>query len=258
MLKQNTTIFAQYPLRRFGGAFCQERSMFGRTDKRNWFASENSGRDQKSGFPDGTLPPGTALMAQKSGGIASRNSISGSSTFSLSMAGGVNGVATIAGAGDIIPPLGQLVVSAVANLTGSGVISDAAGQAFLNAVASLSGSGSLTNVALGALGWVQSGVSGSGSVSSGTIRATGTLAAALTLQGGTLTTDNVGAAVWQYLIESGYSGEQIMRLLAAHAAGDATSLEGSSPAFRSIDGTKTRIGGTYAAGTRTVTTRDGS
>jgi hypothetical protein len=48
----------------------------------------------------------------------------------------------------------------------------------------------------------------------------------------------------------------VLRLIAAALAGNATGLENGSPVFRSLDGAKPRITGTYAAGTRTVSALD--
>lgn len=71
-----------------------------------------------------------------------------------------------------------------------------------------------------------------------------------------LSQDDVTGAVLEAPVEGGLSLKQALRLLLAHAAGDATGLEGSSIAFKSLDGTKTRIDGTVSAGTRTITSRD--
>lgn len=73
-----------------------------------------------------------------------------------------------------------------------------------------------------------------------------------------LSQDDVTGAVLEAPVEGGLSLKQALRLLLAHAAGDATGLEGSSIAFKSLDGTKTRIDGTVTAGTRTISSRDGS
>ena len=61
---------------------------------------------------------------------------------------------------------------------------------------------------------------------------------------------------WTEVIEAGYSAAEILRLLAAHAAGDGANLEGSNPSFKGLDGT-TRITATYSAGTRTINSLDG-
>lgn len=73
-----------------------------------------------------------------------------------------------------------------------------------------------------------------------------------------LSPEGLAAAVWERIIESGFSAEQVLRIVAAQAAGDATGLEGPSAVFKSLDGTKNRIAGTYSAGTRNVTSLDGS
>jgi hypothetical protein len=63
-------------------------------------------------------------------------------------------------------------------------------------------------------------------------------------------------AVWADVIESGYTAAEILRLLAAYAAGNATGLD-STAAFVGLDGTTTRIQGTIAGPTRTITGLDG-
>ena len=115
--------------------------------------------------------------------------------------------------------------------------------------------------------------------------ATGALAAAITVFGATLTTGNVGHAVWSALaeanndagtmgeklndagsaanpwtevIESGLTAAEVLRLIAAAMQGDATGLDTGAIAFKSLDGTKTRVAGSIAAGVRTITARDGS
>ena len=47
---------------------------------------------------------------------------------------------------------------------------------------------------------------------------------------------------WTEVIESGYTAAQILRLLASFAAGDTTGNP-TAPAFKSLDGTKTRLSG---------------
>ena len=76
--------------------------------------------------------------------------------------------------------------------------------------------------------------------------------------GGTLTQDDVTGAVLESKVEGDLTLKQAIRILLSHAAGDATGLEGASPVFKSMDGSKTRIAGTYASGSRNVTTVDGS
>lgn len=77
--------------------------------------------------------------------------------------------------------------------------------------------------------------------------------------GGALTQDGVTGAVLEAQVEGTLTLKQALRILLAHAAGNATGLESASPVFRSaVDGGKTRIAGTYVGGNRTVTTLDGT
>jgi hypothetical protein len=75
--------------------------------------------------------------------------------------------------------------------------------------------------------------------------------------GGGLTQQQVADAVWTRAIEAGFTAEQILRILAAEAAGTATGLEGANPVFKGLDGTTTRIDGGYNAGVRTINSRNG-
>jgi hypothetical protein len=77
-------------------------------------------------------------------------------------------------------------------------------------------------------------------------------------EGSQLTEANIASAVWGRAIEAGFSAEQILRIIAAHAAGAATGLESGNPQFVGVDGTTVRIDGTYAAGTRTIDALDGA
>lgn len=70
-----------------------------------------------------------------------------------------------------------------------------------------------------------------------------------------LSADDVTGAVLEAPIEGSLSLKHAIRLLLAHAAGDATGLDGN-PAFKSLDGSKTRVAGTISGGTRTITAVD--
>jgi hypothetical protein len=73
---------------------------------------------------------------------------------------------------------------------------------------------------------------------------------------GALSQDDVTGAVLEAQVEGGLTLKQVLRLLLAQAGGNATGLDGGTIAFKSLDGSKTRLGGTIAAGTRTITARD--
>lgn len=67
--------------------------------------------------------------------------------------------------------------------------------------------------------------------------------------------DNAAATI-AALIEGGLTLQDVLRIVLAVTSGDATGLEGSSMAFKSVDGTKDRVLATYAAGARNVTALD--
>ena len=84
------------------------------------------------------------------------------------------------------------------------------------------------------------------------------LRAALEVAVNDLTQDDVTGAVLEAKIEGDVTLKQALRLLLAMAANDATGLEGATPVFKSLDGSKTRLAASYSSGNRTITTRDGT
>jgi hypothetical protein len=79
----------------------------------------------------------------------------------------------------------------------------------------------------------------------------------VTLVAEEISAETIALAVWTRGIEAGYTAEQIMRLLAAYTAGDATGLNGTAE-FVGLDGTTIRIEGTITGNDRNVTALDGS
>ncbi len=73
-----------------------------------------------------------------------------------------------------------------------------------------------------------------------------------------LSPQNLAAAVWRHALEAGFSAEELLRIIAAHAAGAGTDLEGSNPRFTGLDGVTTRIDGSYVAGTRGINSLNGA
>jgi hypothetical protein len=71
-----------------------------------------------------------------------------------------------------------------------------------------------------------------------------------------LSQDDVVGAIQTVPIEGDLTLVGAMRLLLSVLAGDATGLDGPSAAFKSLDGSKSRVTATLAAGARTVTGRD--
>lgn len=193
MLKQNTTILAQYPFRGIGGLFSGERSMWDRAERRNKFIGE-AGWDKKCGVPSGHLAPSSWNLPQSDGGMASFTGLKGAGSTAAGGAMGVNAEAAVSGAGDIFSADAELVVSMVATLAGAGTVAAADLRGYLNAVANLTGSGSVA-AAIGAIAWATSAVTGAGTISNATPYATGSLGANI-LSYSSLTPEGIRDAIW--------------------------------------------------------------
>jgi hypothetical protein len=242
-----------------------------------------TGRDL-SAFNHGYNSEYAWSLPHKSGGIASTLNIRGAGTMSANALAVKLAQAALTGTGDLTA-VGGLIVQLIAAITGSGTVTAADVQAFLAAVANLTGSGTVSDANIKGFGELLAALSGLGTLDASTLTGTGTLSADLVVTGTGLSTSNVGQAVWAALaaannaagtmgeklndagsasnpwtevIESGYTAAEILRLIAATLANDAEGLEGSSPVFKSLDGSKDRITATYDAGTRTITGRDAS
>lgn len=208
-------------------------------------------------LPSGNRHPSVWMMPQKPGALAGRNTITGqggvsdADTWAVKLA-----QAALTGSGSL-EAVGGLIVQLIADIAGSGGISEADLKAFLQAVASIGGSGGISDAEATGLGQLIAAMTGLGTVDA-TLTGTGELTADLVVTGTGLTTGNVGAAVWAWIIEAGYSAEEVLRIIAAQSAGAATGLEGSNPRFTGLDGTTIRIDGTYSSGTRTINDLDGS
>ena len=198
-------------------------------------------------YPSGHLSPSAWALPRKAGAISSRNYAGLTLGLAGSGAMGVNGVGT---------------TSITFGITGTGalIVSGAGTANFTitatgNAVATLNANGTagITFATTGAIGALAN------ANATATITINGVLApyavgfmSGSTVDASVVTPSTVAAAVWQQVIEAGYTSEQILRLLAAHAAGSATGLEGADPQFVGLDGSTVRINGTYSLGTRTI------
>ena len=221
----------------------------------NWGAGEHriAGVTDRGAVPEGARHPVAWKQPRKAGGLASRNAVNGSGTATGAMAAGKNAEAALTGSGVMAPAPLQLVVSAVAALAGSGAIGTAGLAGKIEAAAALAGSGAI-NAAVGALAGIFADLGGTGAIVS-TMRALGFMEAEVT-PFTELSPQSLAAAVMAAAVEEGLTVEGVLRLLLAQATGDATGLDGGTIAFKSVDGTKTRVGGTVVTGTRTVTIRD--
>lgn len=258
-----------------------ERGNWGRTGAtRNWFAGQGTGSDAAKGaWPSGYLPGACWVLPQKAGGLASRGFVDGTGTVAgANLAGGKNASAALEGSGEITSAVGSLILYAIASLSGTGELSDADITALgnieaalegvgsvdatgllaeiLEAVATLAGSGSISAAALGAEAGLVASLAGTGSAT-GEATGIGSLSATVTLaEGGTLTAQQVATAVWEQAIEAGYTAEQIMRLLASVEGGKLSGVDTSTPAFRDLADTKTRVAATTDSTGRTAVTLD--
>jgi hypothetical protein len=209
--------------------------------------------DEKVGLPMGYVQKGW-MMPQKAGVISARMY-----DISITPTGtGLRGFPIVGTASFIIDtntPAGELISS------GNGTASFAITSNTPLLTASLNGIGAAdftidTNTPI--LGAEAS------LIASATITFTGGMTPyALGIMSGTteeagLTNAGIANSVWGKVIEAGYSADEMLRILTAHAAGAATGLEGANPQFTGLDGTTLRIDGTYSAGTRTIDALNGA
>lgn len=234
-------------------------------------------------LPSGNRHPSAWMMPQAAGALAARNTVSGSGGVSEADTWAVKlAQAALSGTGSL-DAVGGLIVQLIADIAGSGGISEGDLKAFLQALADIGGSGEISDAQATGLGELVAALTGLGLVDA-TLTGIGELSADLVVTGTGLTTSNVGQAVWAAVaaannaagtmgeklndagsasnpwtevIEAGYTAAEILRILAAHAAGAATGLEGANPQFTGLDGTTVRIDGTYSAGTRSIDALNG-
>lgn len=196
---------------------------------------------QKSAIPEGYLHPTAWILPPKAGGMASRGRVSGTGDVTFSnLAGGLNAEAPLDGSGDITNAALALIVSAVAALTGDGVLAaDIVGK--LEASADLTGDGDIA-AALAALTDLVASLTGDGGIVAD-IEAKAFMSADIVVTGEILSTANVGSAVWQYLIEAGFTAEEVMRIVGAAAAAKSSGFPAApgTGTFRNLGDTKDRI-----------------
>jgi hypothetical protein len=143
---------------------------------------------------------------------------------------------------------------AAAVVQGSGSVA-AQARGYLRAGATLAGLGTITYARPVRLISATASLLGQGVITQAQAR--GVLRAFARIKVNELSQDDVTGAVLEAKIEGNLTLKQALRLLLAVASGDATDLD-TNPAFKSADGSKTRVAGTRSGGTRTITTRDGT
>lgn len=264
MLLGNYTVLNKSTGRKLSGSTVSEtRPQWGGNSRMNQYLG---GFAEYNGIPIGYRPPYSFVLPLSAGGLAASNTISGTGGIqSANLAGGLNAEAALVGAGDITNAALALVVSAVAALSGSGALTaDITGK--LEAAAALAGSGDVAG-ALGALADLAAGLTGSGTLSADAA-AKAFMSANIVVTGGTLTAGEVATAVWAAIaadndvtgtmgeklndagsasnpwtevIESGYTAAEILRLLAAVAAGKAAGGGTDTIVIRGLGDDKDRV-----------------
>lgn len=205
----------------------------------------------RSGFPSGMRHPSSWSMPIKGGALAARFEASLTLAGSGLIRGGVAAIGTAT-----LEITGTATGSRLALLTGTATVI-ILGDGFASASLNASGTATLTLAGSGAIGALAGGA-GTATITMGgslTSYAIGHMSG--TTQESGLTTAGIANRVWSQVIEAGFSADQILRIVAAHAAGAATGLEGANPQFTGLDGATLRIDGAYNAGTRTIDALDG-
>jgi hypothetical protein len=154
------------------------------------------------------------------------------------------------GSGDFAGAGQKLVVGIIA-LTGTGTFTGSV-VGDLNASFNLTGTGTLEGDMAGIASALLDLV-GTGDFEGG-MNGVANASIDIVVTGTGLTTANVGQAVWNYLLASGYSASEAMDVLTAVAAGKVSGGSGS-PVFRSIDDTRNVVSGVAdSSGNRTTST----
>ena len=244
MLLGNYQVLNRSPGRFLGGSSLAANppNWYGSGAARNFGLQWNTTTaDKLYGMPNGTEAPYSYLMPLRSGQLASTTLITGNgnvATGNLAMGLACDGALT--GSGDITAAGLGLIVSMLADLAGTGTLT-ADLQAFLALAATLSGSGDLTG-ALTALGHFVAGLTGTGEITLATMNGKSSMEAEISVTGELLTTATVASAVWGAIADSGFTYEEVIRIIAAATAGVSTGGP-SSPVFKALDGTTTIISG---------------
>ena len=247
----NRSVLLKSPGRFLSGTVAAgERSNFnGRGKVNNSFQAFS----RFAAMPNGHAAPSAWSLPRRAGYMSSVNfaGLTLTTTAAGSMGLPAEGSTSITFAADAT---GQLIASG----NGTASLTFAATGA---AVATLTGIGSASMV-FGASASIGAEASVSGAASFAFTAAV-TPYAIGTMQGSTenaqaLTPSAISSAVWERVIEAGFTAEQLIRVMTSYAAGAATGLEGANPQFIGLDGETVRIDGNYSAGTRTINEINGA
>lgn len=204
--------------------------------------------------PNGHLAPSAWVLPRSAGGMSSINFASAAIDGIGLAVGGITTTGTSSITLTCADMFGELIASGNGTATFSLTSNNPLLTASINGAGTATASVSTNTPTLGAL------ADGGGAV---TISLSGTLTPyAIGQMSGTtaeygLTNAGIANSVWSKVVESGFSAEQILRIIAAQAAGSATGLENGNPQFTGLDGVTVRIDGAYSAGTRTIDSLNG-
>lgn len=222
----------------------------------NWFAGWHTIADEtdRNAVPVGAAHPVAWLPTRKAGGMASRSEANFAfSVGTLAMAAGRNLEGATSITWTVADAALELVVSASGTAAITFTVANAALAGALSAVGSTSFAFTVGTATLGAV--IDAlGTAGITFTNSGTATAIGHLEGDIS-PFTELSPESLAANVLNAVVEGEVTLAQVLRILLAHASGDATGLD-SDPAFKSRDGATTRIAGTISGGTRTITTFD--
>lgn len=177
---------------------------------------------------------GTAwLMAQTDGGLATFTSLIAdiSGTDAL-LASGINVDASLTAAIAITDAQLDQIVDLIASITGSISTTDALLAAVAGLQASITASMSVTEAQLGAIISMIASLTAIGQFTSADDFATAEIGAEISSVT-ELSPQSLAAAVWASVIDGTYSAEDVLRVLAAVAAGK-TDITGTTVTFRSL------------------------
>lgn len=260
-LRNNGNMYASFGVQHFGQGVSNSalpsvlQANFAQTNRiRNLTAGEGI-TSELVGLPSGYRNPAAWMMPQKPGALAARNTTFITFSQAGTVYGGITADAITSFSITVADATGELISSGEGTAAFTFTVADALLSGSLAAGGSTSFTISTNTPLLGAEASVIGEV---------TFTINGALVpfAIGNMIGTTdvtteLTAGQVATAVWESVIEAGYTAEEVLRLLSAYAAGDASGLNGTA-SFTGIDGVTTRIEGTVNGVTRTITALDAS
>ncbi|MEO8094705.1 MAG: hypothetical protein ABI632_07205, partial [Pseudolysinimonas sp.] len=247
----NYSVLRKSPGRFFGGSTVspqvQVRSNFNTPgSSRNQYLS-----DQRKGFnywnatPHGYVPPGSWIIAQVSGGLASDTQIGGSGSIVANLAGGLYATAALAGTSSVTANLNALGIL-VAALAGTSALS-ATMSALAALAAGLTGTGSVSAAIVG-LGVITADLSGFGDITAATMSAVVSITADL-LGSGTISSAAIGGV---YDIVAALTGAGSVTADMSATGNVAATLAGTSSLTASLNALGGLVASLVGAGTLTA------